>query len=279
MCHYKPLTGAAGWLRNQDTRAQHIVPQEKTPRLDSTLSKGLQILEHLIAGDGSGKGVTRIADELGLTKSNTYRLLQTLKALGYVKHEKDKTYSATLKTWQVGRRSVENLNLRDITAAQLQQLATDTGEAVYLAVRENLSVVYVNKIDSIKPIRSWNPIGGSAPLHCVGTGKAILAANYAELRDSISQHLTRYTDKTITTLAALDTDMARTEDRGYAIDSGEFRERILSVGAAIELPNQQIIAALGVSLPDVNLPRDGIDSLGELVSQAARTISASMRKL
>lgn len=68
--------------------------------------------------------------------------------------------------------------LREFAADELSHLSQVTGEAVYLAVQENLSIVYIDKIDSQKPIRSWNAIGGMAPLHCVGIGKALLAADY-----------------------------------------------------------------------------------------------------
>ena len=187
------------------------------PRVDSTLSKGLAILESLTAAQGS-KGVTELSRELGLTKSNTFRLLQTLAGLGYVRHEPNKTYCATLKAWQVGRSVVENMNLRTIAAPLLQYLAQETGETIYLAVRENLQVVYIDKIDSQKPIRSWNPVGGVAPLHCVGTGKAILAVEYERLRGQIGTQLARFTDRTITTLDALDQDVAATRLRGVRTD-------------------------------------------------------------
>ena len=126
-----------------------------------------------------------------------------------MQHLPDKTYATTLKTWRVGRASVENLNLRELAASELRHLSRETGEAIYLAVRENLSVVYIDKIDSQKPIRSWNAIGGVAPLHCVGTGKAILAADYVKLRDQLGKTLTRYTDKTNTSLKMLDADILK----------------------------------------------------------------------
>lgn len=247
----------------------------KEPKVDSTLSKGLSILENL-AGSQNGKGVTELSKELGLTKSNTFRLLQTLTTLGYVKHRADKSYAATLKTWQIGRASVENLNLRELAAPELLYLSQETGETVYLAVRENLSVIYIDKIDSQKPIRSWNAVGGMAPLHCVGTGKAILAADFTKLRDQISGALTHYTDRTLIDLSALEADIAETLARGYALDTGEFRDRILSFGAAITLPTGEPVGALGISLPDINLPEDGIDRFGGLVSHAARSVSAKL---
>ena len=247
----------------------------KEPKVDSTLSKGLSILENL-ASSPSGKGVTELSKELGLTKSNTFRLLQTLTVLGYVQHRPDKSYAATLKTWRVGRASVENLNLRELAAPELSYLSNETGETVYLAVRENLAVIYIDKVDSQKPIRSWNAIGGTAPLHCVGTGKAILAADYVKLRDQIISALTHHTDRTLTDVAALEADIAATQERGYAFDTGEFRDRILSFGAAIILPGGEPVGALGISLPDINLPDDGIDRFGGLVAHAARSVSAKL---
>ena len=134
----------------------------------------------------------------------------------------------------------------------------------------------MHKIDGLKPIRSWNQVGGSAPIHCVGTGKAILASNYDQLRDTIKHSLVKYTDKTHTSIKALDADIESTRRRGYAVDTGEFRERILSFGAVIRLMNEQPIAALGISLPDVNLPEDGETKLGELVRKAADNVSEKL---
>lgn len=250
----------------------------KEPKVDSTLSKGLAILENLSQTQG-GKGVTELSRELGLTKSNTFRLLQTLTTLGYVKHGDDKSYAATLKAWRMGRSAVENLNLRPLAAAEMQYLSEETGEAIYLAVPENLTVIYIDKRDGQKPIRSWNPIGGAAPMHCVGTGKAILAANYETLRERIKGHLTPHTALTITSMKALDTDIAETRKRGFAIDRGEFRERILSFGAPVTLPNGIAVAALGISLPDISLPEGGAERMGSLVMHAARGVSGRLSQL
>ncbi len=248
------------------------------PRVDSTLSKGLAILEKLTT-QKSGMGVSELSRELGLTKSNTFRLLQTLSALGYVRRGPDKSYAATLKTWQVGRSVVENLNLRAAASQMMLYLSDETKETIYLAVRDGLNVVYIDKVESTKPIRSWNPIGGTAPIHCVGTGKAILAADYRLLREQIVGSLDRFTDRTITDMDALDQDMADTGLRGYALDTGEFRQNILSFGAVIALPNGETAGALGVSVPDVNLRDGDMQRIGALVQHAARAVSEALARL
>ena len=250
--------------------------QKRVVKVDTTLAKGLLVLEALARSD-NGVGVSELARELNLTKSNTFRLLQSLVALGYARNSEQKLYFATMKVWQVGLQVIDNLDLPQVAAPHLRRLSEQTGEAIYLAIRDGFSVVYIDKIESTQPIRSWNPIGGSAPLHCVGTGKALLAADYERLRHQMPERLIRFTERTITGMDDLDADMAATQARGYALDTGEYRDRILSFGAAVRLPNGQPIAAVGLSMPDVNFENSSEESMGLLVLKAADRISAGLR--
>ncbi len=252
--------------------------EETEPRVDSTLSKGLAILEVLNRVRGS-MGVSELSRELGLTKSNTFRLLRTLSSLGYVRHEPDKTYSATLKTWQVGRNVVENLNLRSAARPMMQYLSDETGETIYLAVQDGMRVVYIDKIESMKPIRTWNPVGGTAPLFCVGTGKALLAERFEVLCSLIEPELRSFTDRTITDISNLKEDMKATRLRGYAVDTGEFRPNIYSFGATIHLPDGEPAGALGVSVPDVNLSEGDVEKIGGLVQHAARMTTEQLARM
>ncbi len=240
--------------------------------VDSTLAKGVMILEAL-AVSPVPKGVSELARELDLTKSNVFRLLQSLTALGYVRATEDRSYRATLKTWQVGRSIVENVDLREIASSTMRDLAAATQQALYLAVPDGLNVLYIDKIDSPKPILTWNPIGGSAPIYCVGTGKAILALRYQRLRERLSGHLRKHTDRTITSIRELDADMARTRERGFAVDKGEYRIGIRSYGSAICLPDGRPIGAIGLSVPEVKLQDGDEERYCSLVSDAAREIT------
>lgn len=257
------------------TVEEEIKAEEKQPRVDSTLSKGLLILETLSAA-ARPMGVSELSRELGLTKSNVFRLLQTLSVLGYVNPTEDKQYRATLKTWQIGRSVVENFNLREIAGPAMAMLSSETGETIYLAVLEGLNIVYIDKVDSLQPIRSWNPVAGMAPAYCVGTGKAILAANYARLRVRLVGNLQKFTDQTLTSMQKLDEEMAITAGRGYAIDRGEFREGVMSFGSAIFLPDGEAVGALGISVPTVNLKPGDEERICGLVKSAAEDVTARL---
>jgi IclR family transcriptional regulator, KDG regulon repressor len=245
------------------------------PKVDSTLSKGLSVLEVLSRFPG-GMGVTDLSRELQMTKSNAFRLLKTLSILGYVQANENKRYCVTMKVWQLGQRVIDHLDLPKIAAPQLLELAQQTDETVYLAVRDGLTVIYIDKIESTKPIRSFTAKGGSAPIHCVGTGKALLAEEYDLLREQVRDQLTQFTPITITELKVLDEDMAATLKRGYAVDKGEYRDRIHSFGSVIKLPTGQAIGALGVSVPDVNLDKKREKEICKAVKIAAAAVSVTL---
>ena len=139
--------------------------------------------------------------------------------------------------------------------------------------------IYIDKIESTKPIRSFTPKGGSAPIHCVGTGKALLAADYDILRESVRSRLTKFTPVTMTSMRKLDADMQATLARGYAVDNGEYRDRIHSFGSAIFLPNGKAVAALGVSAPDVNLEEGRAEEVCQFVKQAADAVSTELANM
>ncbi|MBT9385743.1 IclR family transcriptional regulator [Pseudooceanicola sp. CBS1P-1] len=242
-------------------------------RVDSTLSKGLLLLE-LLARRGGAMGVSELSRDLGLSKSNAFRLLQTLRVMGYVRHRPDKRYEATLKSWRIGRRVVEGLNLRSFAAPAMQMLSRETGEAVTLAVAEGLTMTCLDKIESRQPIRSWIPVGAAAPIHAVATGKAILATDWPTYRGLLDGQLSRHTERTLTTPEALEADIARTITSGYAIDRGEFRSRVHGYAAAIRLPQGEALGAIGLSLPDLNLPPDADAHFGALVCRAAAEVTA-----
>lgn len=246
-------------------------------KLDSTLSKGLLILETLAAAP-AGKGVTELSKELELTKSNAFRLLQTLSAMGYVHQTEDKSYKASMKIWQLGHQVLQELDLPKIAAPQMRMLSKQTGEAVYLAVLDGLTNLYIEKIESTEPIRTFTPKGGATPLHCHATGKVLLAGSYDVLRDKVKEQLDRFTDKTITSIRKLDSVISEVQKTGIAVDHGEYRDRVYSIASPILSPDGETLAAIGISILDIRFDESNLAGVKDLVLQAAREASDRIAK-
>ena len=138
--------------------------------MNNTLIKGLQLLEAL-AGRDSPAGVSELASELGMGKSNVHRTLQALVETGYVaKDEARGTYFASLKIWEIGARVISRLDVRRAASPAMQWLLEQSRETVHLSVLDGGQVVYIDKLDSPEPVRAYSEIGGRAPASCVATG-------------------------------------------------------------------------------------------------------------
>jgi DNA-binding IclR family transcriptional regulator len=245
-------------------------------RLDSTLQKGLNILE-LLAKSNEALGITEIAGALQLNKSNVHRLAQTLCTLSYLNQDPDRRYRASFKLWKIGLSTMSHANLVRLCAGPMNELSQQSGESIHLSVLDGLRTLYINKIDSARSVRAYTERGGNAPLHCVATGKVLLAHNYDSLRSPVSRMLEKFTPKTITTLKALDAEMKRVREMGFAVNLGEYRIDVGGIAASIYDFDGNVIAAIGISGPTARLPSRKIKEMSSFVVKAANECSNSLK--
>src|SRR6187549_1638579 len=128
--------------------------------MDKTLVKGLDVLEALAQSESS-RGVSELARELGLTKSNVHRTLQTLCAVGYVrKNEASGEYECTMKVPRIAAAILGRVDLKRVAEPFMQAVAASTQETVHLSILDDIDVFYVHKIDSAHPVRAYSEISG-----------------------------------------------------------------------------------------------------------------------
>ncbi len=247
-------------------------------RLDATLSKGLMILETL-AASGSPLGVTEIGARLGMNKSSVHRLVQTLCRMGYIVQEADRSYRTGLKLWRLGCQVMDRHRVVGLCRGAMDGLLRNSGESVHLSMLEGLHTLYVDKLDSDQPVRAYTERGGTAPLHCVATGKVLLAHDYAALRAALlASGLERHTPATIVDPTALDREMAAIRAQGYAINRGEYRGDVGGVAAPILAPDGKLLAAIGISGPLSRLTEERVRELVPAVIDAARSVCDLLRQ-
>lgn len=240
--------------------------------MDKTLVKGLKILETLSRSD-EARGVSDIARELELTKSNIHRLLQTLAASDYVFSENGK-YRLSSKMWALGAEAMSKLDFRRVALPEMRALAETTSETVHLSIYDHSEVIYLEKIDSPQPIRAYTKVGGRAPAYCVATGKVLLAFQDPETIESVTQDLTAATAYTVTDRATLMSELAEAKVRNYAVNRGGWRAEIGGIASVIFNSAGQPVAAIGISGPVTRLTDDLIPHLAALVKNAAARVSS-----
>lgn len=248
--------------------------------MDKAFTKGLRLLDVLARSD-KPRGITDLAKELELTKSNVHRLLATLQAQGFVRQvPPNSAYELTLKIWELGNRVVRRVDLVSVARPAMERLAQATGETVHLSVLDDTDVVYVDKIESKHQIRAHTSVGMRAPAFAMATGKAMLAHEPDEALERFRPLFKRYTVTTRVTLEELLADIRQIRQQGYAtVLQGEWRDGIAACACAILGQAGHVAGAIGISGPDSRLKRKELKQFSEEVREAARTISLALGHL
>ena len=246
--------------------------------MDSTLAKGLAVLEWLIRQQRDCR-VTDVAQAFGMARSNAHRTLQTLVECGWAQQDGESSaYRPSLRVFELGALVESAADLRVLLRPHLAVLARAVGETIHLATLDGAEIVYLDKFDSPLPVAAYSRVGGRAPAYCVASGKALLAAT---LHDADALHerlgpLVAHTPNTITDFGALWADLERTRARGYAENREEWRLGVCGLGAPLFNARGEPVAAVGISVPSIRFARTQVRALAQALLACARDASATL---
>lgn len=211
-----------------------------------------------------------VADELDIAKSTAHAYLATMEDLEYVVRDSD-GYSLSLKLLDHGMYARDNLPVVEAAANPIEQLAEDTSEAVYLVVEEHGRAVYVYYELGARAVKTHARIGTRSHLHCLASGKSILAHLSEErVREIVAKHgLPALTENTVTTSEELFDELATVREQGYAVNEHEANAGTRAVGAPI-LVDDDVVAAIAVAGPANRITRNRLEDevRGEVLATA-----------
>lgn len=252
---------------------------EKSTQPDavSSVMKVFGILQAL--GEQKNIGVTELSQRLMMSKSTTYRFLQTMKMLGYVEQdgEADK-YSLTLKLFEVGARSLEYVDLISLADKEMNYIAQQTNEALHLGALDIDHIIYTHKIDSSYNLRMQSRIGRRNPLYSTAIGKVLLAGHdEAFVRETLKNvTFVKHTQKTHENVNQLLDELKRVKKQGYAEDNEEQEPGLRCIGAPVYNRFGHVIAGLSISFPTIRFDESRMSYYVELLQSACKRISEQL---
>lgn len=244
----------------------------------NSVDRALVILEYL-GTQTKEVGVRELGQAIGLSKSSVHRILQTLRARGFVKWNADNArYSLGMRAFEVGCGILRSMEAHAVAKPLLEQLVANLGETGFLGVLDDTELVIIDKIDGRRSVRISADIGARRPLHATAIGKALLASldrNDSE-RIITQKPLARFTKNTIIDPEALRQELEKIRRQGYAEANEEVEEGLYSVGAALFNYSGRPVAAISLAVPKMGQQPVQKDRLIKAVIQAAQDISAKM---
>lgn len=244
-----------------------------------TVSRSLAILE--ILSKVRDANLETLAQQTGLPKTTTLRLLTTLIENKYVVKDNHDRYYLSMKMFAVGSRALSHLDLIDISRPIARELSVVTGETVHMGILEENRALYVLKNESHYTIRMYSRIGRSCPLHSSAIGKCLMMDKGSSFLDDYAKsgEFVSYTPKTISTKEALDAELEKVRSQGYAVDNEENEPQIVCVAAPIINYEGKVVAAMSVSTPTFRLDEAKLQKNIGLVLEYSQKISAILGKL
>lgn len=246
-------------------------------RTVEAVEKTCRILEALHFSEGAG--VTELSEELDISKGTVHTHLATLMEHKFVVKE-DTTYRPSLRFLEFAER-VKNQNLLyQVGNDEIEDLAVATDTRVQLGVSEFGFFVPLAIARSEHATLPPTRVGMREYLHCIASGKAILAYMPQErVEEIIDQHgLPARTPNTITDPDELFEEIERIRDDGVAFNDEEKIEGLRAVGAAIKSDTGEVLGSISASGPTSAMKGDRFrEEIPEAVSNLANTIELNIR--
>ena len=221
-------------------------------------------------------GVTELSRVLGLHKSTVSRILATLERGGLVEQNPETgKYRLGVALIGLGALVVAHADVREIARPLLRRLAEETQETVNLAVLDGDEVINIEQmLPDKRQVKNIGWVGRRTPLHCVSTGKVLLAyLPEEEIERILAKGLSRRTDKTITDPGRLRKELVKIRQQGYATGLEELEEGLNAVAAPVRNHDGKVIAAVSVSGPSYRVSLENIPKLAKLTIRTAEEIS------
>ena len=248
--------------------------RDAAPEPIKALDRGLSLLRHL-AGEERAT-LTNIALQAELTPSSAYRILVTLQGHGLVEFdESTQEWAIGLEAYRVGSSYLARRGLLDVARPEMRELMRASGETANLAIADDGEVVFVAQVEARHPVRAFHGPGSRGHLHASGIGKALLAElDPAEVVERLrTKGLPGFTERTLTDVEALATDLALTRERGWSLDDEERHAGMRCIAAPIFDASGAAVAGISISGPTARFPDEALTALGMRVRRAAEAVT------
>ncbi|MBE7186923.1 IclR family transcriptional regulator [Jatrophihabitans endophyticus] len=237
-----------------------------------SIDRAAQLLTLVVEADGPIT-FSELADETGLPRSTTSRLLAALEANRLLERSAGGAYRSGALFALYATRHDPWSQIARLADPVLRRVGVETGETVNLAIPRGDSVVQIAQVDSTYMLSSRDWMQVAVPPHCSALGKVLYAWHALPLPEGALEQLT---DRSLATSEALRRQLTGIRRRGFAVTSSELEIGLDAIAAPVRGPDGDVIAALGVSGPSTRLGRL-TDRIGAELIDHAETLSRVLR--
>ena len=238
-----------------------------------SIIKGSRLLD-LFTTERREIALAEFAEETGFNKTTTYRLLQTLVAVGWLVRTDAGGYRLGTRLLVLGAIARADLDLRREALPLMTQLAASLGDTAFLMIPGPQGAVVIETVVGANPVQVAGLTPGSVLPYHVAAGPVVLAAYCPDVEAAVlAQQHERFTDHTVDGTEGLRAKLEETRAAGYALSLEDYIPGVAALGAPVLGADGAAVAALSVGGPIAGFGPDRRDEIVALVVEAATTLS------
>ncbi len=232
-----------------------LVIEESQYKDVRSLARGLDVLKALNSAPGGMATTTELAAACGTHRTTVKRLLETLRAEGFVRRgEREGQYYLTFEVRRLSEGFEDEAWVEQVAAPLMRASVREllwpcdlgTMESGFMVVRES-----THRFSALSQHRAM--IGEKMPVFVTALGRAYLAACSDEQREAVLSMLAQR-DDWIGAMArdrpAVAETVRETQERGYAYNDGEWiREQHFAAVAVPLFSGERLLGVLNMVFP------------------------------
>jgi IclR family pca regulon transcriptional regulator len=226
-----------------------------------SLAKGFRVLESFSHGPEE-LTLSEIADASDLDPGTTFRMLNTLVALGYVSRVPDsKRFALTLKVLDLGFHAIGRKDLRAMVRPTLRSLVDEVSEAASFGVLEGGDVLYIERVRAgITRLGVDIRIGTRIPAAVSSIGQAILAfLPEQKLKAALEAQPAQGTFVVpALTRARLLPKLDRIRANGFVLEDSTITAGLTVLATPVLDPDGFAVGAISIAAPAVRISIDDL---------------------
>ncbi|MGY6567374.1 MAG: IclR family transcriptional regulator [Salinarimonas sp.] len=243
-----------------------------------TIGRAAMVLKALSAGPGDGSRLTDIAAATGLGKATAHRLLGALAEVGFVDiDDQEKRYRLGYALFALGA-SARAFHVVDLARPSLVRLAAETGDTVYLSLRDGDEAICVDRRTGSFPIRTLTlDVGDRRPLG-IGAGALALLAfeNEADIARVMRANAHARRDYAAFDDATLHMLITQARAQGYAFNDGNIVSAMSAIGVPVMDDSGRVLAALSIAAIRERFAGKRLAELVALLQGEARELAGAL---
>lgn len=259
-----------------DSRASQKNPQVEKVTGTQSIQRAIDILREIAScADSEGLRLSDLCARTGLERPTAYRILTCLEENQMlVRMPQSRSYQLGPSIFHLGLAATQHYSLSNTCAFALDSLASETGDTVFLTIRDGSDSVTIDRRVGNFPIQALSlNVGARRPLGIGAGSLAILAAlPDAEARTLISENTGRFAPYTELDNDGINILVSEGRRNGYVLNIGHVTAEVTAIGAPIRNAFGTPIGAISVAAIRSRMTPEHIATCVRLVGDNIRQL-------